>query len=332
VGDIGINSVRSPALGEWESAWLATPFATYFQSPWWFGAWRSQSPGEWIDATFVATFTDGMQAVVPVGVERRARGLLRVAHLSPAGTWGGPLMIGGGPQHRQLIAELILERFPNVNWLPNPFEPVVEVEMFEGWPRESTLVIDLSAGPDSVARAWSKGHRSAIAQAGRRGVTTVLASTEFEWRSYFAAYQDSLRRWGSRASSSYPWQLFDALRIQPSSLVRLWLARHENSIVSGAVCFYHKDVVNLWHAATFEAAFPLRPAHLVVSEAVRHAMGEGHSIFDLGPSGGHHSVEHFKRGFSPQRTDAPVIMSRSRSYSAARLVVHALRRRQVRSG
>lgn len=324
--DLRIREIRAPTDGEWEAAWRSSRFATYFQSPFWLEAWRSQANGRFVDSTFVATFTDGVTAVIPVGVERRLHGMVDIAHMSPAGTWGGPLMTEGGARHRRVLTSLVLSRFPNLNWLDNPFGSDATRGFVDATRRDATLVVDLAADMDSIVRRWSKGHRSAVSQARRLGVTTHVASTEAEWKDYFRAYEDSLRRWGKHASSSYPWQLFDALRRQPSSVVRLWLAKHEGSVVSGALCFYSNDVVSFWHGATSASAFQLRPAHLLLFEAIGDAVAQGHAIFDLGPSGGHDGVEHFKRGFAPRKVVCDVFITRSRPVALARSIASVARR------
>ena len=161
-------------------------------------------------------------------------------------------------------------------------------------------MLDLADGFEALRRGFSKGHRAAITQAERKGVTTRVAASAEDYRSYFAVYEDSLRRWGEAASPRYPWTLFERawqLAERHPDALRLWLAEHEGEIVAGALVLYWRGHVMYWQAATLERAFELRPANLVLANAIEDACERGCRWFDFGSSGGHEGPEAFKRRF-----------------------------------
>jgi hypothetical protein len=275
----------------------------------------------------VLALGDGSTVVVPGSLEVQLGGRLRLRRMSAAETYGGWLAASpvGHDQAEALIA--FIHRGPDsTRWLLNPFL-ATELAPLAGPTTEThTLAIDLRPGYDELRRSWSKGHRAAPAQARRAGLSARLAVTEEDWSGYYAAYLDSLRRWGRNATSRYPWTVFQAFSRADPQLVRLWIAEADGEIVSGALCFYHPNQIVMWHAATLERAFAMRPANLLLDEAVRHACSIEARWFDLGPSGGHEGVERFKLGFGPVHLPVRVFDHSTRTVGMIRGLRMALRR------
>jgi hypothetical protein len=139
-----------------------------------------------------------------------------------------------------------------------------------------------------------------VTQAARQGVTTRPASSLDDYRDYYAVYEDSIRRWGEAASPRYPWSLFETgwrVADEHPEAVRLWLAEHEGEVIAGAWLFQWHGHVMYWHAATLERAFDLRPANLLVANALEDACTRGCRWFDFGSSGGHEGPPAFKPPF-----------------------------------
>jgi hypothetical protein len=146
----------------------------------------------------------------------------------------------------------------------------------------------------------SRGNRSNVGKAIRSGLIVEPASSDGDYEDYYAAYEDSLRRWGPATTSHYPIELFQAVRLYAPDAAKLWLVKREGQVLGGALNFYHNRRVIYWHGAFLERAFELRPANLVHVEAMKHACDAGFEWYDLGPSGGHEGVVSFKRTFHPQ--------------------------------
>ena len=160
-------------------------------------------------------------------------------------------------------------------------------------------------------RRASKGHRSAVKQAEREGVSLRLAFDPKDWREYFEVYQESLARWGDRASSNYTWPLFARLSEQPRDDVKLWIAEVDGQFAAGAVCLYAPRHVVYWHGAARAEFFSRRPVQPMIFQAIRHACETGREWFDFNPSGGNQGVDDFKRHFGTVELAAPVLKTAS---------------------
>jgi len=184
----------------------------------------------------------------------------------------------------------------------------IDAEPREGRVEEDTThMLALGDGFDAIFRGWSKGHAAAARQAKRAGVIVQQASSLEEWKEYYSVYQDSLMRWGSRASSRYDWPFFELCASQESPWVRLWLARFDHKVIAGALCFYSPRHVVYWHGAALADHFRLRPVHWLLHEAIRHACESGYEWFDFNPSGGHAGVAAFKKSFGATEFPCPVL-------------------------
>ena len=189
----------------------------------------------------------------------------------------------------------------------NPLAP--EPPDLRRWTRQAatTQVLDLDLGYEELQRHFSKGHRAAITQAIRNGITTRVATSLDDYRRYYEIYEDSLRRWGDAASPRYPWSLFEVcsrLANKHPEAVRLWVAEHTGDIVAGALIFSWNGHVMYWHAANLEQALELRASNLLLANAIEDACERGCRWFDFGSSGGHEGTEAFKRRFGP--TERPL--------------------------
>jgi lipid II:glycine glycyltransferase (peptidoglycan interpeptide bridge formation enzyme) len=122
----------------------------------------------------------------------------------------------------------------------------------------------------------------------------------------------------------YPERLFHQLLAEGEPFVRLWLARAQGEIVSGALVLSWGEVSVYWHGATLESAFPLRPCHAVVMAAVEDAINRGCRWFDFSPSGGLKGVAQFKEGFGarPVQTAAWELSARPAARLAQRVIRH----------
>jgi len=323
-----VRDVRAATNAEWDAAWRSSPTATFYESRHWAEAWRVATRGRLRPEATVVELGDGSTVVVPQSLDFRLAGWFRLRRMSAGdtyGSWLSPRILGQADGRE--LAGLIGTQGESLRWLLNPFLAATLDSSALTASTVSTLAIDLTSGFDQVRARWSKGHKAAPAQARRSGLTVRIAATEADWAAYFRAYRDSLRRWGKTATSRYDWALFRAFSHVDSSLVKLWLAEIEGRVVSGALCFYHPRQIVLWHAATMEQHFPLRPANLLLEEAIRDGSSLEATWFDLGPSGGHEGVERFKLGFGPTRLDVPVVDRATRTVAIIRSVRSAARRR-----
>ncbi|MFQ5700211.1 MAG: lipid II:glycine glycyltransferase FemX [Acidobacteriota bacterium] len=291
--------------------------ATFFHTPLWHRLVVRTFP-RYRDVSLGATLASGVRVVVPLlEVGRHVKGLFRDHVSTFAGCYGGP--IADGPledRERSAIQAALLgqPRLAQLQLTSNPFgaDPV---ELEDHVAREDfTQVLRLGPGCSSVLGGFSDSNRRSIRKARRLGVTIRAAETLADYRAYYGVYEDSLRRWGQRATSRYPVGLFEQghrlAREHPGHL-KLWLAEHEGDVIAGAWVFYWNRHGVYWHGGTMERFFPYRPSNLLQAEVIKDACERGFLYYDFNPSGGHEGVVRFKRSFgAEQRAVRHYVVSR----------------------
>jgi len=294
-----------PASPEhWDAALEASPHATFFHSRSWAEIWQAASRNRLRPEPVRVRFSDGASAVVPICFDTRSG--FRVS--SPAGSYGGWLCEAPlGKPHADALARHLLRQYPAFSWRLNPFNELERASAPASAREEHTRVLELAPGIDSLRRGFSKGHRAAIGQARRLGVEAAPARGDEAWAAYARLYASSLSRWGARASVRHDARLFQELAQREGDRVRLWLARHGEEVVAGAIVLRSGEHAAYWHGAARGDRFHLRPVHLLLHEAIEHACHEGLEIFDFNPSGGLAGVEAFKKGFGARPLPCPVV-------------------------
>lgn len=303
-----IESITEPDSATWDRVWEQCDHATYFHSREWAELWSTYTSGRYRVRPRLITFADGKTALLPLVRRRIARGLIKTYETGPVTTFGGWISTDGlTDEHARSAAAYVASQVKNVTWRVNPYDPHAAVVAEMATHDDTTHVLELARGFDAIFRTWSKGHRAAVKQARREGITVKTAEGVEEWRAYYGAYEDSVRRWGESASTVYGWPLFETLARSRSGNVRLWLAIRGENVAAGSLCFYARKHVVYWHGAAYEEYFKMRPVNLLIHDAVREACADGYRWFDFNPSGGLEGVRAFKRSFGAVELPCPVV-------------------------
>ena len=299
---ISITKISEASDAEWDQAWGACDHATYSQSRAWANLWIDESNGLLKSSTLKAKFNDGQIVVLPLATISQYKGLAKF-HVTPAGGGYGGWLSSNllHERHKELLLSVIY-RLGNVSWLTNPLDEFSLKSTAHLGTMDETHLLNLETGIDRIVKSWTKGHRSATQQARNSNVQICEASSENDWESYFNVYQDSLRRWGQKATSNYPWSVFKNFYKIKDKSIKLWIAKHDDQIVAGALCLYSKYHVSYWHGAVLESAMLVRPVNLLMYTILQDACSSGFRWFDFGLSGGHEGVRSFKRSFGAQAT------------------------------
>jgi lipid II:glycine glycyltransferase (peptidoglycan interpeptide bridge formation enzyme) len=305
------SQVRNASNEEWDNIWLNCSYSTYFHSREWAEVWQEYSNKSIQPDPRMVFFSDGKKALISLSCQMLFKGVIKYYLSSPAGTYGG--WLSGDDlkkEHAALLTNYMTRDIKNLSWRLNPYG----TDRFDieppGAKKEKTQALNLMVGFESLWQRWEKRKESLIRniqKARKQDIIIKPAETLNEWKQYYEIYQDSLRRWGKRASSQYKWEFFQILRQKSSPYLKLWLAIYKKRIVSGILCFYAKNHVVYWHGATLEAYFKLRPVHLLMSEVIKHACDNTYTWFDFNPSGGHEGVWRFKKSFDPQELVCSVV-------------------------
>jgi hypothetical protein len=290
------------ATALWDELASAFRGATFFHSKTWSEVLQACF-SRWVPSPMALEFSDGNILVLPL-MSRKTFGEIRIYRESMIpGVYGGPLFLRPPSEQHWHGFWNAVNKVPNITIYGNPF---VEQQGFPtGSIGMSTHALDLSLGMGRVLKGFRKGHLAAVKAAQRKGLQIEVASSVDEVKAYFHIYQSALKRWGKEASGFYPERLFQNLLALPGyrNKLKLWIAKHQDTVIAGIWVFYHNDHAVYWHGATDAEYFSYHPAHLLVTAAIEEACENGLHWFDFNPSGGLEGVEHFKRGFGAKRLE-----------------------------
>ncbi|MHC4860206.1 MAG: GNAT family N-acetyltransferase, partial [Planctomycetota bacterium] len=177
---------------------------------------------------------------------------------------------------------------------------------------------------EEYERSLPKAVRSGVRRAGRLGVRVVSADEAGGAERLFDLYAETMRR--KRTRPKYTPAYFSALARHPAAEVRL--AVHEGAAVAGVALLTDDPVVHYLHAASTEEGRASGANDLLAFEAIREALREGRTSFDLGPSDPEdEGLLHFKRKWGgTQRTGLVHVVPLRRFRSALSEVARRLRR------
>ena len=287
-------------------------YATFFHTPLWHRLACETFP-DYEDCSVGAICENGIRMVLPVlQTNRAARGLLRNVTSTFAGCYGG--IIADGPVPGAAAAELFgavlkwdvaefhLSGNPRLPPTAAPRLPRVEER------DDFTHILELGGDLDAMISGFSRGHTSSLHKGIRMGVQARLAQTADDYRAFYGAYEDSLRRWGERATNRYPWRLFEnVFRLSQAypQHVKLWLAEVEGKTIAGALAFYWNGHIAGWHSAAHADYFDYCPNNVLHTEIIREGLEQGYRYYDFSPSGGHEGSARFKERFGADRKRFP---------------------------
>lgn len=325
---ISIKKVYLANSDEWDAIWQGCDYSTYFHSREWAEIWKVYSQGKIRPEPKLVLFSDGKKALLPISAQKIYKGMLKQYVSSPASTFGGWISLDKlSVEHADLLVDFLTEKISNLSWRLNPYDELLFKVGIGNSKYDETHTLNLEGGFDSIYKKWTKGNGSTVRKAHKarkEGVSVTTACRQDDWLAYYQVYQDSLRRWGSKASSVYEWNLFKEIFQRNSPKIKLWLAYYQNKIVSGALCFYAKKHVVYWHGAALEQYFHLRPVNLLMYEVIKDACEQEYSWFDFNPSGGHEGVKAFKKSFGAEALQSSLINIETNIARGIRNIAHLI--------
>src|SRR5205085_8697232 len=138
-----------------------------------------------------------------------------------------------------------------------------------------THLLPLQLGIEAVSGRRSAKRRGHIRKGRRLGVASRPGTSLADFRGYYALYEESLKRWGDRATSRYSWRLFEGLHeltVEHPETIGVWLAEMEGEIVSGMIVFYWNGRAVWWHAGTSQTGLRADAPSVLVADAIDDAV------------------------------------------------------------
>jgi len=290
----------------WQEIAAHSQQATFFHTPFWQHLALSEQR-RWRGASLCFTLSSGTTGVFPFTETRSIPwGPLSRLTSSAFGCYGGP--IAEDRLHEDetlLILEAVRSRLNrSVIVVEDPLAPLPRnVEAFDvRW--DFTHILPLHLGLEAVRARQSRKRQGHIRKGRRLGVVSRFGYSMDDFRAYYRLYEESLRRWGDRATSRYSWQLFEslqALAVRHPHTVGLWLAEMRGEPVSGLILFHWNGRTVWWHAGTSQAGLRADAVSVLVSDVIEDSIRRGFAWFDFNPSGGHDGVAYFKEEFGAER-------------------------------
>jgi lipid II:glycine glycyltransferase (peptidoglycan interpeptide bridge formation enzyme) len=309
-----IKTNRKATEEEWDGIVDDSGSAVYFQTREWFDIWTEYAGFE--NDTRLIHFDSGKKVLLPLTRITLLKGLANIYFLAPKG-FGGFVSRDELDHDEKRELFKILKKMRLLYCAVSPYDTLTNE--FDAFNREDfTQVLDLREGFDRIFKRWTWGHYSRARKGLREGITAEEATTENDWRSYFGLYEDTLARWGEKTTNAYTWDLFAIMYKKKSRKIKLWLAKYQGQIISGALCFYHNTHVAYWHSATSKRFFKkLNGTHVLQYCIIKDACEKGFLLYDFLPSSGIEGVVEFKEGFSPQRKPVHIYLSHCMQLSDA---------------
>lgn len=295
--------IKYPTEELWWEIAQKCPYATFFHTPIWHELILKTYP-EQKSFTLGFEFENGEKGILPLIGQKRTYGN-HVLRSTFAGCYGGMIAEGYLDEVQMQLAydNVCGGRITHLHLTGNPLSEPFEISSAKNV-EDFTHILQLDGSFEALFSNFSKGHRSSTKKGQRMGVTVEIAQTLDEYRAYYGAYEDSIRRWGENVTSEYPWELFENgyyLSIKYPDQIKLWVAKLSGKIIAGAWVFYWQKHVDWWHGAAYEDYFDYCANNVLQAVIIEDALDKGYQYYDFNPSGGHEGVARFKKRFGAQK-------------------------------
>jgi lipid II:glycine glycyltransferase (peptidoglycan interpeptide bridge formation enzyme) len=161
-------------------------------------------------------------------------------------------------------------------------------------------VIDLSPGFDMLRQGFSRGQKSNLRQAQKKGLAIRRAETAQDISAYYDIYGETLKRWGEKTAAVYPRTLFFNLFEQKDSHIQFYLAEKQGQVIAGIILLAWQKKLLYWHGCSREEFFRDYPNNLLHAEAIKWACENSFSHYDMGASMDLEGVVSFKKSFGAE--------------------------------
>lgn len=284
-------------------------YATFFHTPIWHQL-ATRSSSDLMDASIGFVLDSGVRVVLPNLIQNKFGPFVSLLSTFEK-CYGG--IIADGPVTSSELDKIycsVADNFRTIrfDYLESPFAP--KIKHVRDFKEESnfTHIITLGSDFEAIFSKFKKGHQTAYRKGIRLGVEVGIAKTIEEFQDYFKVYENSVRRWEERYGFvyAYSWSLFENCYIlaqQYPDSIKLWLAKLDNTVISGALVFcWGKHAIG-WHGVTHEDYFKHQPFTVLNTEIIRTCIENDYKVFDFNPSGGFEGVIKFKEGFGTDKTN-----------------------------
>ena len=286
--------------GQDDAAWQAfldgCPDATFFHGPGWYRTWEL-SAGFRPDCARL-TFADGSEALLPLAVAPRYRGLVREAHAGLGAAYGG--LVAPVPLTAAQVDEayrLVRRRYPAIVVTGNPHAAGPHVPRGGRTAQDDTLCVAL-APPEAQRALMSDSRRKALRQADKVGyaLEVIEGPTEADLQRFYGLYEAHAASWAYTRWKQDEGYFRALLRWCGPGLV-LFLARHEGELAGFRLVARPGRVAMALHLARAEAYEKRHVSPWLVAASLDWLAARGQAACDFMPSGRLAGVRAYKASF-----------------------------------
>lgn len=199
------------------------------------------------------------------------------------------------------IAGVVKKRYHALSWslrIPRSwtFAETAPYCGFEVIPSNITpsIVLDTSVKPEAV---WNKcphgGLRTCVRKAEREGLDVRESSYLCDLNEYFVAkYSEARQPTAEQLRSLSFWAAIHRLFICCRK-AKLFVARHEDRIIGGAIVFFQNNKAYLWNMGSMQSTWRMHPTHILLWNMIEWAHNSGIESIDCGngTNGTHYFVQ-----------------------------------------
>jgi len=295
-----------PDIPFWEEIVKESNESTFYHTPLWHEIVVNTFKDYFI-ATKGFIFEDGKRAVLPF-IQTKTGGFFKGERHLKSSVYGYGGIISEGrlsEAHQNQIYNYITSMKASVSIESNPLYEYTLPDCFSR-KRDFIHFIPLDKGEKYIYKHFSKGAKSSLSKAKRKGIIVRTIQKEEELLAYFEIYRDTLKRWGNATRVTYPEELFLNIFKSAGNAAKIWVAEKDGKIIAVVTIFYWNQIVNWFHGAALQDYFDCCPNNILQMEIMKDAIKRNYHYYDLGPSGGIDGVIKFKESFGAEKRELMV--------------------------
>lgn len=282
---------------DWEAFLSACPRATFYHTPAWYRA-NSETFGLEL-APALIQLSNGEEALLPMAIRAKYRGLLREAVAGVGGGYGGLVTPKPWPMDWvQLAFREVATRFPELFVYSNPFEHYFNAPLpgFGFRMTETSTQALALADLELLRERYSRSRRKQCRKAMAEGYQIQVLPARDELDRFYRVYEEAVVGWVSQRWVR-PRIFFERLLTYGGDHLKICFVLHEGQPIG-------TRLIASYGAVGIGVIYALKRGHdqgsassALTESALAHCYKEGLRFYDFGASGSLAGIRYFKESF-----------------------------------
>jgi hypothetical protein len=282
---------------DWEAFLEACPRATFYHTPAWYRA--NAETFNMAIAPALIRLSNGAEALLPMALRSKYRGLVQEAVAGVGGGYGGLVTARPWPADWVQVAfRTVASRYPELFVTSNPFEQYFNAPLpgFGFRMTETATQALMLADLDSLRERYSKSRRKLCRKAMAEGYQVQVLPAQGELERFYQVYAEAVIGWSSQRWVR-PKAFFERLLAYGGDRLRLCFVLHDGMPIGTRLIASYQEVgIGLIYA--LKRAHDQGAASSALAEAaLALCYQEGLRYYDFGASGSLSGIRYFKESF-----------------------------------